>query len=427
MNKLAIEGGTPARSKPLPPNYPGAVVMGQEEADFASKVILGQSPFRYYSPNPQRAAEQLEDAMSAEMNVPYVLGVTSGTASLIVAMKALGIGYGDKVIVPANTFLATPGAVVCCNAVPVFCDIDDSLNLDPAALEQVYDEDVKAIIVVPILGNPVDMDPVMEFARRKNIAVIEDIAQSCGVKYKGRYGGTIGTIGAFSFQMNKIITAGEGGAVATHDLKLFERALRYHDQGLARHKARYGIDSPDEEFAFVGQNYRMSDITGAVVFEQWKKLPDIVTSMRRSHEAIRSELASRFPEMQFRRCPDPDGGHIGSNLGIILPTKEATVKFNQAMAAENMGTYILYAGLPAYRTPAIFHQRTADKDNFPFNYPFKNPVVYTEDMCPVAIDLIPRTAFLPIAPTLTEQDVEEIIEGTSKVYQALRDQQLVRQ
>lgn len=425
MKKLAIEGGTPARSKPLPPNYPGAVVMGQEEADFASKVILAQSPFRYYSPDPQTAAEKLENAMSAEMSIPYVLGVTSGTASLIVSMKALGIGYGDKVIVPANTFLATPGAVVCCNAVPVFCDIDESLNIDPAALEEVYDENVKAIIVVPILGNPVDMDPVLAFARSKNIAVIEDVAQSCGVKYKGQYGGTIGTIGAFSFQMNKIITAGEGGAVVTRDLNLFERALRYHDQGLVRHRTRYGIDSPDDEFAIVGQNYRMSDITGAVVFEQWKKLPDIVASMRKSHEAIKSALAAQFPELKFRHCPDPDDGQIGSNLGIILPSAEATTKFTQAMQAENIGAHILYAGKPAYRTPAIFNQRTSDKDNFPFNYPFKNPVVYTENMCPRAIDLVPRSAFIPVAPTLTEQDVEEIIEGATKVFHSLREQSLV--
>ncbi len=423
MKKLAIEGGTPARSKPLPPNYPGAVVMGQEEADFASKVILAQSPFRYYSPNPQTAVQKLEDAMSADLNIPYALGVTSCTASLIVSMKALGIGYGDKVIVPANTFLATPGAVVCCNAVPVFCDIDESMNLDPAALEQVYDEDVKAIIVVPILGNPVDMDPVMEFAKRKNIPVIEDVAQSCGVTYKGQHAGTIGTIGAFSFQMNKIITAGEGGAVVTRDIKLFERAIRYHDQGILRHRDRYGMDSPDDQFAIVGQNYRMSDITGAVVYEQWKKLPSIIASMRQSHQTVKQALTEQFPELQFRDCPDPDG-QIGSNLGMILPSAEAAAAFNKATQAENISTHLLYLGKPAYRTPAIFNQRTADKDNFPFNYPFKNPVVYSDDMCPRAIDLIPRTTFLPLAPTLTEQDVEEIIEGISKVYAFLRDQQL---
>ncbi|MBO9607739.1 MAG: DegT/DnrJ/EryC1/StrS family aminotransferase [Paenibacillaceae bacterium] len=396
--------------------------MGREEADFASKVVLAQSPFRYYSPDPQSAVDKLENAISAKMNIPYALGVTSGTASLIVAMKALGIGYGDKVIVPANTFLATPGAVVCCNAVPVFCDIDESLNLDPAALEQVYDEDVKAIIVVPILGNPVDMDPVLAFARSKNIAVIEDMAQSCGVTYKGQYGGTIGTIGAFSFQMNKIITGGEGGAVVTRDLDLFARAIRYHDQGIVRHRDRYGIDSPDEEFAFVGQNYRMSDITGAVLFEQFNKLDDIVASMRRSHAVIKQALSAQFPKLQFRDCPDPNDGQIGSNLGFIFPSAEGANKFNQAMHAENIGTHALYAGKPAYRTPAIFNQRTADKDNFPFNYPFKNPVIYTEDLCPRAIDLLPRAAFLPIAPTLTEQDVEEIIEGATKVLHYLREQ-----
>ncbi|WP_164821610.1 DegT/DnrJ/EryC1/StrS family aminotransferase [Paenibacillus koleovorans] len=427
MSKLAIDGGTPARSKPLPPNYPGAVVLGQEEADFASKVIMSQSPFRYYSPDPQYAVEQLENRMSADLGVPYTLGVTSATAALVVSLKALGIGYGDKVIVPANTFLATPGAVVCCNAVPVFCDVDESLNLDPKALEQVYDDEVKAIIAVPILGNPVDMDPIMAFARSKDIPVIEDVAQSCGATYKGQPAGSIGTIGAFSFQMNKIITAGEGGAVVTRDVKLFERAVRYHDQGLMRHHTRYGIDSPDDQFAFVGQNYRMSDITGAVMVEQWKKLPSIVAAMRQCHDLIRDAVAEKFPEIQFRHCPDPDAGYIGSNLGIIMPTKEATAQFNKAIGAENIGMHILYAGLPAYRTPAIYNQRTADKDNFPFNYPFRKPVVYSDDLCPRAIDLIPRTTYLPISPVLTEQDVEEIIGGFIKVYAALRDRQLIGQ
>src|SRR5690606_32369973 len=117
---------------------------------------------------------------------PYVLAVTSCTAALVVALKALGIGYGDKVIVPACTFIATPGAVVMSHAVPIFADIDDSMNIDPSKLEELIDEDVKAIITVPILGNPVDMEAIMTIARKHQIPVIEDIAQSCGADYKGK-------------------------------------------------------------------------------------------------------------------------------------------------------------------------------------------------------------------------------------------------
>jgi 8-amino-3,8-dideoxy-alpha-D-manno-octulosonate transaminase len=418
MTKLAIQGGKPARSKPLPPNYPGAMVMGMEESLQAAKTITAQSPFRYYGPDLQYTVEAFEKALAEDFGVPYVLGVTSCTAALIVALKALGIGYGDKVIVPAHTFLATPGAVVCSNAVPVFVDVDESLNMDPGDLERVMDEEVKAIIAVSILGNPVDMDPIMAFARKHNIYVIEDVAQSCGAMYKGKYTGTIGDIGVYSFQMNKIITAGEGGAVVTQDPLLFERAVRYHDQGFFRQKDRYGLVSSDETSSFIGQNYRMSDITGAVMLEQWKKLSRIVASMKKHCREIRQALSSALPDLTFRKEADEDG-NIGSNLAMILPSALAAQKFMEALCAENIGVYILYGGKPVYAMPQLFQQKTTEKTNFPFNYPFKKPVVYTENMCPRAVDLIPRTVYLPISPVLTEQDVQEIMDGIVKVYKAI--------
>jgi 8-amino-3,8-dideoxy-alpha-D-manno-octulosonate transaminase len=416
--ELAINGGKPARSKPLPPNYPGALMMGMEEAKQTAQAILAQSPFRYYGPYVQEAVRAFEDAMAQRLGVPYVLGVSSGTAALIVALKALGIGYGDKVIVPANTFIATVGAVVCCNAVPVFCDVDESLNLDPHDLPRVMDDEVKAIIAVPILGNPCDMDAIMGFAKEHNIYVIEDVAQSCGAKYKGNYLGAIGHIGTFSFQINKILTAGEGGAVVTRSGEWFERSVRYHDQGLFRDKDRYGLDSPDETNAFIGQNYRMSEITGAVLRAQWDKLDRITSKMKKHYLTIRDALTAEIPNIQFRKTVDEDGD-LGSNLGIILPSAAIAGKFVQLLKAENISVSPLYGGKPVYMVPQIFYQRTVDRGGFPFNYPFKRPVVYSEHMCPRASDLMARTVYLPVSPLLTDQDTMEIIEGLVKVYRGL--------
>ncbi|MFC5650545.1 DegT/DnrJ/EryC1/StrS family aminotransferase [Paenibacillus solisilvae] len=418
MEKLAIHGGKPARSKPLPPNYPGAVVMGDEEAQAAAHVITSQSPFRYYGPEVNYMVKALEDQMSNDLGIPYVLGVSSCTAGLVVALKALGIGYGDKVIVPANTFIATAGAVVCSNAVPVFVDVDDSLNMDPDDLERVMDDEVKAIIAVPILGNPCDMQRIMKFAEKYNIYVIEDVAQSCGIKNNGRFAGTIGHIGVYSFQMNKIITTGEGGAVVTRSAEIFERAVRYHDQGMFRDKQRFNIHFSDEDHAIVGQNYRMSEITGAVALKQWGKLDEILSSMKRHYNKISQALSSELPGLQFRKVTDPLGD-IGSNLGMILPTQDIAEQFTNALNAENINTNILYNGKPIYMVPQLFHQRTADKNNFPYDYPFKHPVKYTEDMCPRAVDLIARTVYLPVSPVLKEQDVEEIIAGIIKVYKGV--------
>ncbi|GGD78425.1 DegT/DnrJ/EryC1/StrS family aminotransferase [Paenibacillus nasutitermitis] len=420
MKKLAMHGGIPARTEPLPPNYPGAVVMGAEEAEHAARVIHSQSPFRFYGADVQNTVQSLEMMMADKLGVAYALGVTSCTAALVVALKALGIGYGDKVIIPAVTFLATAGAVISSNAVPVFVDVDESLNLDPNDLERVMDKDVKAVIAVSILGNPCDMDGVMAFAAKHHIHVIEDVAQSCGVKYKDRYAGTIGDIGVYSFQMNKIITAGEGGAIVTRNSDLFERAVRYHDQGLLRpaFKELYGMEASEEASAFVGQNYRMSEITGAVLVEQWKKLDPLLHNMRQISERIRKQLAAEIPSMVFRKSADYEGD-IGSNIGFQLRSAADADLLLQASAAENITMYRLYGGKPVYMLPQILFQRTAERNNFPFDYPFANPVVYSEHMCPRAEDLLNRTVFMPISPILTEQDEAEIIGGIHKIYSTL--------
>lgn len=420
-SKLAIDGGTPVRDRPLPPNYPGASVMGTEEAEAANRVIMARSPFRFYGSQPQHAVQELESRIAKDLGVSYVLGVTSATAGLIVALKALGIGYGDKVIVPSITFIATATAVICCGAVPVFAEVDESLSLDPDDLPKVMDEEVKAIIAVPLIGTPVDMDPIMAFAKKHGIPVIEDVAQSCGIEYKGRPQGTIGDIGVFSFQMNKVLTAGEGGALLTNDPKLYERAVRYHDQGMFRPAMAHHFEldfASDEAEAFAGQNYRMSEITGAVLVEQWKKLDPLVTGMRRHGKQIRDALRRTLPSLQLRGSCDEEG-ELGSHVGMILPDEESAVRFHQALNAENVSSLRLYMGKPVYRFPSIYHQRVADQRFNPFDYPFKHPVKYAEGLCPRAESLIARTVFVPVSAALTEADTLDIVRGITKVYRGL--------
>lgn len=418
MEKLAIHGGTPVRTKPLPPNYPGAILMGKEELEAVSKVIMNQSPFRYYGQNMVYAVRQLEEQMAQDLSVPYVLGVTSCTAGLIVAMKAAGIGYGDKVIVPANTFIATPGAVVSAGAVPVFAEVDESLNLDPLLLESVMDEDVKAIIAVHVSGSVCDMDAIMAFAEKHNLYVIEDVAQSCGIKYKGKCAGTIGHIGVFSFQMNKMLTAGEGGAVVTRDVKLFERAARYHDQGMFRDRKRYGVETDENEDSFAGQNYRMSELTGAVMVEQWKKLDFICSSTRSHYKKVRTALEELVPELVYRKSNDR-AGDLGSNLGLRFETREQARAFTEAMNAELIAARMMYNGKLVFMSPQIMNQRTPETKMSPYQYPFKHPVVYSEDMCPNSDENINLTVLIPLSPILNDDDLRDVITGVAKVYKGL--------
>ena len=288
-NKLAIDGGEPVRKTPVPMPYPGASVYGEEEKRSVTEVIDSKSPYRYYGPHVLGKARAFEKAFSEKIGNPYTLGVTSGTASLIVAMKAAGIGPGDKVIVPACTFIASAGAVVCAGAVPVFADIDESMNIDPDSIGKVVDKYTKAIMPVPILGNPCQMDRIMEAAKKYHLMVIEDVAQSCGSRYRDQYSGTFGEINCFSLQINKILTTGDGGAVTTKDAKLYERAVRYHDQGMFREKEGF-LSKNAADDVFIGQNYRMSEITGAVALEQVKKMDYIVSSMHRIKYQIKEQI-----------------------------------------------------------------------------------------------------------------------------------------
>lgn len=154
MRKLAIHGGIPIVDKLTEGHYPGALLMGDEEAAALAQTAFSRSPFRYYGPMMNNKVKQFEDAFAEYLNVPYALGVTSCTAALHISLKALQIGYGDKVAVPAFTFLATAGAVVTANAVPVFVDIDESMGMDPSDLERklAADPEIKAVIIVPLLG-----------------------------------------------------------------------------------------------------------------------------------------------------------------------------------------------------------------------------------------------------------------------------------
>ncbi|MBP1994939.1 DegT/DnrJ/EryC1/StrS family aminotransferase [Paenibacillus eucommiae] len=408
----ARQAGKPLFEKPLEGHYPGATAMGAEEAAALSAVAMARSPFRYYGLDLQHQTRSFEDHFARYLNVRYTLGVTSCTAALFVALKALQLGYGDKVAVPAFTFLATAGAVVSAGAVPVFIDIDDSMGIDPLDLDRklAADNEIRAVIIVPLLGYPCDMAALLAVAAKHGVRVIEDVAQSCGASYAGRKLGTFGDIGVFSFQMNKLITAGDGGAVVTSDPALFIRAVRYHDQGIFREQERYGLQSPDEADAFAGLNFRMSEFTGAAMGAQLVKLPDILRRMRIVHDLVRGELQARAPQLRLRKLYDEEGC-AGCYVALVLPTPDIAQEFIRALAADNITSYLLYGGMPLFRRDIFRLRRTAEKDDFPYNYPFRNPIEDPEQSCPCAIDLCPRTVFIPISPDFTREDGELLVTG----------------
>lgn len=414
MEKLALHGGTPVFDAPFFRGWPGIQEYGLEEAENLIKVLKARSPFRYYGPNLQKMVKTFENEFKERFGMKNAVAVTSGTASLMVALKAAGIGPGDKVIVPACTFLATPGAVVCAGAVPVFCDVDDTLNLDPTKIGDVVDKYTKAIITVPLQGFPCQMDAIVAEAKKYGLIVIEDCAQSMGASLNGKPMGTWGDIGCFSLQMNKLITTGEGGIVTTNNDKFYERAVRYHDQGMFREKEGFLTDAADE--VLIGQNYRMSELTGAVALAQLRKLDKIIARSSQIKKYMKEELKN-VKGLTFKRDIDP-AGDVGAALTLFAETPEKTKAFNEAMNAENVCVGSLYEGRPVYMLPQIFYQRTFDRNGFPFNQ-FDEPIVYTEDMCPQANYYMPRNINISLSAEYTDEDVEKVIYAVKKVAAAI--------
>lgn len=268
-----------------PYEFPGVHWIDEKEEMAVLDVLRNGSLFRYYGLKPAHHVDDFEHAAREFYGVKHALAVNSGTGALICAMTALGIGPGCEVIVPAFLWVASVGAIVQVGAIPVIGEVDESLNLDPAALEHSITPRTKLIVAIHMAGAPCDMDAIMSIARKHNIPILEDCAQCNGGSYKGKKLGSIGHMAIFSLQLNKNITSGEGGLIVTNDDRLFERAFSAHDMGMVRKNGR--LAQPEDYALSWGQGRRMTELCGAVAGVQLRKLPAIVNRMRASKAASR--------------------------------------------------------------------------------------------------------------------------------------------
>jgi perosamine synthetase len=233
--------------------------------------------------------EEFEAALAAYHTMPHAIAVSSGTAALHLAIRALNIGEGDEVILPSFTFIAVVNAVVFERATPIFADIDPvTLNLDPKCVEAAITSRTKAIVVVHTFGVPAEMDALMQLARRYNLAVIEDACEAIGATYNGQRVGTFGDVSVFAFYPNKQITTGEGGAILTRDPKLASRMRAMRNQG------RYP-SSDWLQHSELGYNYRLSEMACALGIVQLRRLPEILrqrAQAAQNYDALLSSVGS---------------------------------------------------------------------------------------------------------------------------------------
>jgi len=413
-NDLALYGGAEARSKPEFPMFPGGLSIDEKEEQAVLEVIKSKRLFRYYGPyeSVSRVAE-FEKEFSAYTGTDYCLATNSCTNALMASLIAVGIQPGDEVIVPAYTFIASTAAIVGANAIPVICEIDDTLTLDPVEVEKNITSKTKAILPVHMRGVPCQMDEITAIAKKHNLKVVEDVAQAVGGSYKGKKLGSIGDAGCFSLQYHKIITSGEGGIIITDDQNIYNRTLSVHDTG-----ANWRVSNTmEDDVPFSGFNMRMTEIQGALASVQLSKLDALIKKMRERKKRVKDAI-SKY-NIQFRRIADE--GEIAVCLMFFLPDLETTTLIAEALKAEGLDAGTM--GQPdipdwhIYRNwKQILNRRGNNDSGFPFTLSDRT---YSEDMCPKTLDYLCRAIHLDINPLWEEKDVDEVILGLDKVLSVL--------
>ncbi|TML60881.1 MAG: DegT/DnrJ/EryC1/StrS family aminotransferase [Actinobacteria bacterium] len=395
---LARDGGTPARTRPEAPMFPGGMEVGQEELAALARVIESKNLFRYYGvgDGPDEVAS-FEREFAEVMGAKHALCLNAGSSALICALIGAGVGEGDEVIVPAYTWNATPNAVLASRALPVLAEVDESLTLDPLDVERKITPRTRAILPVHMRGAPAAMGELVAIAKTHELVLIEDVCQAAGATYRGRRLGTFGDAGAFSLQFNKIITTGEGGVLITDRDDLLELALDVHD---CANSVRRGVGLPK----FAGYNFRASELTGAMARVQLTRLDGLLERMRANHARLASQVGG-LPGLELRRGSDDDG-----DAGIaLIAFADHAARAAEAVAALNA------EGVLAMQ---IYSPATPDLHVFPYWAPVLEALEAAgadRPDCPRTLELLERTIHVDVSPLCNEQDLDEIAFAFEKV------------
>ena len=417
-NKLALLGGQPVRGS----DYPEYNTIGEEEKKEVLEVLdsgilsafLGSASDGFYG-GPK--VKKLEAHWREYFGVKHAISMNSATSALSAAVVAAGVLPGDEVILPPLTMCATGTAVLLQMAVPVFADVDPrTMNIDPSKIEALITPRTKAIFVVHLAGHPVDIDPIMEIAKKHNLLVLGDNAQSPGAKYKNRNVGCIEDIGVFSLNCHKTIQCGEGGIAVTNndDLALKLALVRNHGENCVQ-----GFNRTD--IHLLGRNYRMTEMEAAVAYHQLNKL--------KMHNDWRQDLASYLTEkikenFDFIVPPyvAPDSEHVyylyhtdyyaekADNLPLDL--------FSKALIAEGIPIFSRW-GSPIYNLSIYQNYSAYGNTGYPFTAPFyKGKANYSKGTCPIAESSHKTSLFIEtlVRWPNTKKDMDDIITAIRKVY-----------
>jgi len=324
---------------------PGTELFGEEEKKEVMDVLNTGVLFRF-NHDAQRQdhwkAKDFEAEVAKFCGAKYGLAVSSGSTAVSTMLAACGVGYGDEVIVPPFTYIATIEAVMLAGALPVFAEIDDTLCMSAEGIRAVISPRTKAVLLVHMCGAAADLDGILALCKEKNIQLIEDSAQALGGSYKGKMLGTFGRMGSFSYDFFKINTCGEGGVVITDDHQLWDTAQQFADHG----HDHIGNNRGMEQHPIMGTNFRIGEINAAIGLAQTRKLPYILAQQRK-HKAIIQARLARIPGLAFRKQCD-DAGDSATFFHLLFPSEAIARAAHKAMGEAGVGGAYWYDNMYHY-------------------------------------------------------------------------------
>jgi 8-amino-3,8-dideoxy-alpha-D-manno-octulosonate transaminase len=346
-------------------------------------------------------AQSLENEIQHTLEVNHAQLVTNGTAAVSVALALAGIGAGDEVIMPCFTFVASFEAIMMIGAIPVLVDIDDTLTLNPEAVSKAITSKTKAIMPVHMCGSMANLDALMAIAKDHNLKLIEDACQAIGGTYKGKYLGTYGDLGCFSFDFVKTITCGEGGAVVTNDAQYAKNADLFTDHG----HDHIGSDRGAELHPYLGYNFRISELNAAVGLAQIRRLKDFIAIQKKNYTILREALAV-FPEVTFRTVPE-GGEESYAFLNFFLPNLDTARKVASTFKERGVDACFHYYDNNWHYIRKWEHLKDI-KTLYPVSNDVKNGLAYLQTKTFDASDhFIGRNISCLIKLSWTEQQVRE--------------------
>jgi 8-amino-3,8-dideoxy-alpha-D-manno-octulosonate transaminase len=398
---------------------PGYEIIGEEEKKEILEVLANKVVFRYGFDAERKGIYKVatfEKEFAKYCGAGYALAVSSGTAALRVALAAIGISPGDEVITQGFTFVATWETVLDAGAIPVFAELDQTLCLDPADVAKKITSKTKAIIPVHMCGAQARIPEIVKLADQRGIPVIEDTAQSCGGRLQGKALGSFGKMGCFSFDSVKTMTAGEGGLVITSDQALYTKASEYHDHG---HDHNPKVPRGLEKRSFIGLNFRMSELQGAVALAQFRKLESVILPAQRRNKTRIKEALAKIDQITFREIPDPEGD-TATFITFFLPTAQKARAFNKAMADAGAGAIYWYENYWHYYEQ--WEHLLGGKSLMRTGYPFKGEsgqvrAGYAKDALPKTAEIMSRTLSIAVNIHMDQQipKIVRAIEQAAKV------------